>query len=595
MFSQKSLIVLPFLNSSADSEHDYFADGITEELINALSKVKGLQVIARTTSFSYKGKGVDVRIIGNELGVNLVLEGSIRTSGNRVRIAAQLIRTDKGFQMWSERYDRELDDIFALQDEISLVIAERIREQFGHLTIEDHLVARPTQDLAAYDAYLRARSHHLAWDGQGIRSAIEYYHKAISIDPTFSWSYFGLAYSYTMFGSWGNRPELLNLAEDCINKGFDLDPDNFLGHYALATLQFWGRWDFKSAFDSYHRCIALNPSYTEAEEGLVELLMAIQAFDLAENHINHILKIDPLSSNHHYTKANLYYHQGAFSQAKDHLKKSLAINPNFTHSIERLHTILIIEQDKAVFRDFQKTQPLLEWPEAADVLFRLVKSKDISLLNKDVEQLLDREDKEIANLIPWKLLLMAHSGRIKQAIDFLKVQLTNKQGQYMNVQSMPFLSSLKTEQGFDALIRKAFNSLPQSKEFTIDNTSEEAKLAKLSVEEQNILQRQLSYLMEEEKVFIDAKLSLRSLSEKLNVHPNKLSWLLNEVIGHSFNEFVNQYRLVEFKKRASSDDSSHLTILGLAYESGFNSKSVFNDFFKRNEGVTPSKWLKNQM
>jgi len=138
--SNKSIVVLPFVNMSADPENEYFSDGITEEIINALTTVKGLKVIARTSSFAFKNKNIDVRTIGDQLGVSTVLEGSVRKAKNRVRITVQLVSTIDGTHFWSKNFDRALEDIFALQDEISLRIADQIRENFGHLTIQDHLI-----------------------------------------------------------------------------------------------------------------------------------------------------------------------------------------------------------------------------------------------------------------------------------------------------------------------------------------------------------------------------------------------------------------------------------------------------------------------
>ena len=137
---------------------------MTEEIINALSKINGLKVTARTSSFVFKKQKKDVRHIGNELGVSLVLEGSVRKSGNRLRITAQLIRTDNGFHIWSENFDRELEDVFELQDEISLLIADKIREDFGHMQIADHLVTSPTSNIEAYELYLKGRFFFFSWN-----------------------------------------------------------------------------------------------------------------------------------------------------------------------------------------------------------------------------------------------------------------------------------------------------------------------------------------------------------------------------------------------------------------------------------------------
>ena len=194
--SNKSIAVLPFVNMSADPENEYFSDGITEEIINALTTVKGLKVIARTSSFAFKNKNIDVRTIGNQLGVSTVLEGSVRKVNNRVRITAQLINANDGTHFWSKNFDRDLKDIFALQDEISLLIADQIRENFGHLEIQEHLIEPPTQNMEAYNLYLKGRYQHLMWDGQGIANAVELYEQCVTIDPTFALPYFGLAYSY---------------------------------------------------------------------------------------------------------------------------------------------------------------------------------------------------------------------------------------------------------------------------------------------------------------------------------------------------------------------------------------------------------------
>ena len=207
--SYKSIAVLPFANMSTDPENEYFSDGITEEIINALTTIKGLKVIARTSSFAFKNKNIDVRTIGDQLGVSTVLEGSVRKAKNRVRITVQLVSTIDGTHFWSKNFDRELEDIFALQDEISLLIADQIRENFGHLNIKEHLIEAPTNNMEAYNLYLKGRYQHLKWDGKGIVNAVKLYEQCVKIDPSFDLPYFGLAFSYAMYGSWGNNKSLL--------------------------------------------------------------------------------------------------------------------------------------------------------------------------------------------------------------------------------------------------------------------------------------------------------------------------------------------------------------------------------------------------
>ena len=189
--SQKSIAVLPFLNLSRDPDNEYFSDGITEEIINALTTIPGLKVIARTSTFAFKGKNVDVRTIGAQLGVSTILEGSVRKASNRIRITAQLVRADDGTHLWSKNFDRELEDIFALQDEISLLIADQIRENFGHFEIQDHLIHAPTQNIEAYNLYLKGRYYHLKWNAKDLIQGVEYYKQSISKDPDFHFALFG--------------------------------------------------------------------------------------------------------------------------------------------------------------------------------------------------------------------------------------------------------------------------------------------------------------------------------------------------------------------------------------------------------------------
>jgi len=201
VFNSKSIAVLPFLNIGKD-ENEYFADGISEEIINALTKIEGLKVTARTSSFFYKNKPLDARHIGNELGVETLLEGSVRIIKERVRITAQLIRTDNGFHIWSENFDWELSDIFELQDEISLLIADKIRENFGHFDVQEHLVATPTNNIEAYKLFLRGRSFQLNWRLEDISTAITFYKKSVAIDPLFADAYVGIGWCYGILASW---------------------------------------------------------------------------------------------------------------------------------------------------------------------------------------------------------------------------------------------------------------------------------------------------------------------------------------------------------------------------------------------------------
>jgi TolB-like protein len=187
---QPSIAVLPFVNMSDDKEQEYFSDGLAEEIINALAQITGLKVTARTSAFAFKGKQEDIRKIAEALGVANVLEGSVRKAGNRIRVTAQLISAADGNHIWSERYDREMADVFAIQDEISQAIAEKLRVR---LSTNRPLVRRHTENLEAYNLYLRGRNHHLKVTPEHMAKAREFYEQAIALDPNYARAWTGFA------------------------------------------------------------------------------------------------------------------------------------------------------------------------------------------------------------------------------------------------------------------------------------------------------------------------------------------------------------------------------------------------------------------
>ena len=192
----ESIAVLPFANMSSDPEQEFFSEGISEEIINMLAQVPGLKVAGRTSSFSFKGKNQDLRLIGEQLNVNHILEGSVRKSGNKLRITAQLIKVTDGYHLWSEKYDRELEDIFDLQDEISLAILDAIKiKLFG--AAKEAVLKKYTDNPVAYQLYLQGRFYYNMWSGaDSFNKAIDYFRAAIKIEPDYALAYSGIATSY---------------------------------------------------------------------------------------------------------------------------------------------------------------------------------------------------------------------------------------------------------------------------------------------------------------------------------------------------------------------------------------------------------------
>lgn len=591
MINQKSIAVLPFVNMSNDIDNTYFCDGITEELINSLSKVKGLKVIARTSSFAFKNNNVDVRHIGNQLSVATVLEGSIRIFNERIRINIQLIRTNDGFQVWSQNFDRKLDDIFELQDEISLIIAEQIRENFGHLDISNHISIIGTKNINAYRVYLKGRAYQLNWALEDYVEAINCYKESIAIDKNFYDAYFALSRSYGILSSWGfiEKKEGEEKARNYLNKGLKINATSYLGYFSESSLSFWNDWNYTKAIESLKKTLHKNPSYAIAYEGISEIHMATNQLDKALSNINKAIEISPLSPNHHFTKGNIYFLKKDYNNAIVYLDECLRIDPNFTLAIETKLACFIFLNDASKFRNYIATMPQLISPKVCETLFSLINQDDANEMITDVPIAIEESFKSV---YPWHFYFLIHTGNVEKALQIFEDKMNLKIGQLVNFQLDPFLDPLRKHERFRSIERRIISSgnNPIPKKESIKYKKEikpldEAEITKYKTELKNFIKN--------EAPFLNSNLSLKELGKSINLHPNKLSWLLNAEFNKNFNDYINQFRLNHFKTIALNPEFKHITILGLAYDSGFNSKSVFNTYFKKIEGVTPSQWVKS--
>lgn len=598
----KSIAVLPFVNRSPDPDNEYFSDGITEEIINALTKIQSLKVIARTSVFAFKGKNIDVRQIGRQLGVNTILEGSVRKAASKVRITAQLVRTTDGFQLWSRRFDRQLEDIFELQDEISLLIADQIRENFGHFDLQEHLIQAPTENISAYNLYLKGRFHQLRWNAEDIKLATVYYEQSLSQDPQFALPYFGAGLSYGILASWAFMPyeEGIEKAVQLLSKGQEINQENHLNYFAHATISLWGRWDFRLAHQQLIKAIELNPSFTDAQEGLAELYTAIGEFDKAMDLTKQILNLNPLSPNHHYTKGNIYYLSGQYDRAIEAMNGALQIDPDFALALEVKAACYILKGDYALLDDFLKAHTQIQLPYYCRALFKLMHQADhiaIDLSAIQSNMASQNQHEAPASLIAWHLYLQVYLGHTQAALDALQAGIESRLGQIINFQHDPFLKPLHAESRYQALQAQNFakDRLPSISAKPTKALLEEQPRNLLSAQQVELYTKRLSNTLISDEPFLDPDLSLKGLADQLDMHPNKLSWLINDRLDQNFNEYINGFRLEAFKEKALLPTNAHLTLLAIAYESGFNSKTVFNTFFKKKMGMTPRAWVKSQL
>ena len=295
---EKSIAVLPFANLSMDPENEFFADGITEEIINALAQIERLHVAARTSAFSFKGKHADLRVIGERLNVRTILEGSVRRAGNSLRINAQLVNVADGYHLWSERYDRTMKDVFEVQDEIARTIVERLK-----VTLEgggqEPLVKAGTKNLEAYQLYLKGRAL-LYRRGGTIPRAVECFEKAVALDPEYALACAGLADSYTVLGYYGlARPEVcMPQGLEAARRAVALDPSLAEAHTALAIASLMRTWNKAEAEREFLRALELNPKYLQARDWYALFYLQFAAGRLEEGvaQARQALDCDPLSS-----------------------------------------------------------------------------------------------------------------------------------------------------------------------------------------------------------------------------------------------------------------------------------------------------------
>ena len=363
--SEKSIAVLPFVNMSSDAENEYFSDGISEEILNALTKVEGLQVSARTSSFSFKGKNEDVRQIGNKLGVATVLEGSVRRAGKRIRITAQLINTKDGYHLWSEVYDSDLEDIFQVQDEISLKIVNKLKENFSVTAKELHIIKPPTANIDAYNLYLKGRYYWNKSNPENILKAIKTFEDVILIDPGFASTYCMLSFCYSFLGSTGilSPTEAYSKAKDYTLKAIELDPNHAESHLSLATIKFYNNWDFHGAEASLEKAInlGLNSSLLNQVHGW--FLISKGDFVKAIEKMEQAVLLDPLSLPLMCQLADAYSFAGRFNEALAQYDKAIELDPNFRRGFEgKGMTYLAMGEYQNAIENLEKYHKLIGHP-----------------------------------------------------------------------------------------------------------------------------------------------------------------------------------------------------------------------------------------
>jgi serine/threonine-protein kinase len=323
-----SIAVLPFLDMSPERDQEYFCEGMAEELINAFTKLGELKVSARTSSFQYKGPGHDIREVGSDLGVETVLEGSVRKAGSRLRITAQLINVADGSHLWSETFDRNMDDVFAIQDEISTAIVEQLRPALlGHKSIG--LLTRATENPEAYNLYLRGRWYWNKRLPPDLMQGIEYFKQAIEVAPDYALAYAGMADCYTALAEYSvSPPEGISAeAKSAALKAIELDDALPEAHAALGYIKIVYDWDWHGAEEEFRRAIELDPHYAPAHHRYAVLLSILGRYDEGLDEIRQAQALEPHSVPISMIVGMLLCNVGLVDPAIEELERAQEMNP----------------------------------------------------------------------------------------------------------------------------------------------------------------------------------------------------------------------------------------------------------------------------
>lgn len=340
------IAVLPFVNSSEDTDQEYFADGISEDIITDLSRFPGLSVIARHSSFSFKGRDIELQEIVRQLAADYILEGSVRKAGNKVRISAQLFNADNNQQLWAERYDHDLDDIFAVQDDVRKQIITALKNQLQQ-TMSTRVEPYSTRNLEAYDCVLRGAEYARQSNREALIQAQALFRKAITLDPEYAEAYARLARLFVyqwIIGESGNSENLLDKALDLATQAINLCPDSAFVHATLGWVYEWFD-ETDKAIELWQRAIELDANQTEAMNWLALNLAWSGHTREAREKINQALKLNPLE-NYHFTRGVIAYMEGKHESAIEHFESLLRDDGTFVPAFLYLGSSYLMTGDK---------------------------------------------------------------------------------------------------------------------------------------------------------------------------------------------------------------------------------------------------------
>ena len=452
-----SIAVLPFENMSGDLEQEYFCDGLTEDLITDLSNIKDLKVVARTSVFAFKGKQDDIRKIGEELNVKNVLEGSVRKSNDQLRITAQLIDVDTGFHRWSGRFDKDMADVFAVQDEITLAIVDAMSLK---LLGQDKLEAtkHETENSEAYDYLLRARFHSNTRTEDGIKLGIEFFEKAIEADPNFALAYAEIAELYIILPAFSPilATEANERAKTYVEKALKLDNTLAEAHSVVGNIKVT-EFDWEGAEKDYRQAIELNPGYAPAHNMYGYSLMSVGRFEEGIEQMKKAIELDPYNLNYTRNLGRIFYFDGNYEDAKSVLQGTLDINPIF--SLVNLSLAMVYLQqskyEEALVAVKKEGEAQRKWNPVLDCISGIIHARmgETDKARKLFKNLLERS-KEV-NTSPYYLAALSVTlGEMDKGFEFLDKAYREKDFWIRELMVDPLFEDVRSDPRYDTMLKK---------------------------------------------------------------------------------------------------------------------------------------------
>jgi serine/threonine-protein kinase len=453
----RSIAVLPFANLSADPENEYFADGITEDVIAQLSKIHSLKVVSRTSVMQYKRRDRehDLREIAARLQVGALLEGSVRRAANRVRIVAQLIEAASDEHLWAETYDRDLTDIFAIQSEVALHIAEALKAKLS----PDERVRirrRPTVDLQAYALYLQGRGHILRYTADGFRQGIDFFQRALERDPDYAVAWSGMAQAYTELGETGEmRPDdAYPRAKQAAERAIALDPELADAHCMMAYVKMTYEFDWVGAEAEYKRALELNPNSADAADLYGRLCASLQRYDEAIALQTRANELDPVVNK--VDVATAYLRAGRFDEAADYAARAV--------EVDRVDPRSRFTLGWAYLGQGKREEGLAEMERAVELsqgnnlwLAQLGEAYGLSGMREKAEEILERlvERSHAGYVSPYHLAYVYTGlGRYDEAMDQLDRAYEQRSGALYGIKGSFLFAPLRSHPRFVALLRR---------------------------------------------------------------------------------------------------------------------------------------------